>query len=155
MKLHELTGHKRRRHHRVGRGIAAGQGKTAGRGTKGQKARSGYQLPRRFEGGQSSLIQRLPKQRGFRSLHAKAPTVRIDLILEKIEGNRLSPKILMQAGLVTRRESASRTIKIVGTSDKLRFLTVTKHVRFTKRLTAAMAEVRTGSKKPPKAGPIE
>lgn len=51
---------------RVGRGIAAGQGKTAGRGTKGQKSRSGHNIPRFFEGGQTKLFARLPKVKGPR-----------------------------------------------------------------------------------------
>lgn len=49
---------------RVGRGISAGQGKTCGRGTKGQKARTGFNLPNKFEGGQSSFSMRTPKRRG-------------------------------------------------------------------------------------------
>ena len=53
---------------RVGRGIAAGQGKTAGRGTKGQKARAGGKIPAWFEGGQTPLHQRIPKLRGFKNL---------------------------------------------------------------------------------------
>jgi large subunit ribosomal protein L15 len=69
MKLHDLKpapgSHKARR--RVGRGIAAGQGKTAGRGTKGQKARAGGSIPSWFEGGQTPLHQRIPKLRGFRN----------------------------------------------------------------------------------------
>ena len=69
MKLHDLRpapgAHKPKR--RVGRGIAAGQGKTAGRGTKGQKARAGGTIPAWFEGGQTPLHQRLPKLRGFRN----------------------------------------------------------------------------------------
>jgi large subunit ribosomal protein L15 len=69
MKLHDLKpapgSHKARR--RVGRGIAAGQGKTAGRGTKGQKARAGGSIPAWFEGGQTPLHQRIPKLRGFRN----------------------------------------------------------------------------------------
>ena len=70
MKLHDLRpapgSHKAKR--RVGRGIAAGQGKTAGRGTKGQKARAGGTIPAWFEGGQTPLHQRIPKLRGFRNL---------------------------------------------------------------------------------------
>lgn len=69
MKLHDLRpapgSHKARR--RVGRGIAGGQGKTAGRGTKGQKSRAGGNLPAWFEGGQTPLHQRIPKLRGFRN----------------------------------------------------------------------------------------
>jgi len=69
VKLHDLKpapgSHKKRQ--RVGRGIAAGQGKTAGRGTKGQKARAGGTIPAWFEGGQTPLHQRLPKLRGFKN----------------------------------------------------------------------------------------
>ena len=69
MKLHDLRpapgSHKKKT--RVGRGIAAGQGKTAGRGTKGQKARAGGTIPAWFEGGQTPLHQRLPKLHGFRN----------------------------------------------------------------------------------------
>jgi large subunit ribosomal protein L15 len=69
MKLHELRpadgAHTART--RVGRGIAAGKGKTAGRGTKGQKARAGGSIPPWFEGGQTPLHMRIPKLRGFRN----------------------------------------------------------------------------------------
>jgi large subunit ribosomal protein L15 len=69
VKLHDLRpapgSHKKKT--RVGRGIAAGQGKTAGRGTKGQKARAGGKIPAWFEGGQTPLHQRLPKLHGFKN----------------------------------------------------------------------------------------
>ena len=69
MKLHDLRpapgSHTRRT--RVGRGIAAGKGKTAGRGTKGQKARAGGSIPPWFEGGQTPLHMRIPKLRGFKN----------------------------------------------------------------------------------------
>jgi large subunit ribosomal protein L15 len=70
VKLHDLkpAAGSRRPKRRVGRGIAAGQGKTAGRGTKGQKARAGGKIPAWFEGGQTPLHQRIPKLRGFRNL---------------------------------------------------------------------------------------
>jgi large subunit ribosomal protein L15 len=67
MKYHELSVAPRVNRKRVGRGIAAGQGKTAGRGTKGQKARTGSSKRPGFEGGQNPLLQRLPKLPGFRS----------------------------------------------------------------------------------------
>jgi large subunit ribosomal protein L15 len=69
VKLHDLkpAPGSRRPKRRVGRGIAAGQGKTAGRGTKGQKARAGGKIPAWFEGGQTPLHQRLPKLHGFRN----------------------------------------------------------------------------------------
>jgi large subunit ribosomal protein L15 len=69
VKLHDLkpAPGSRKAKRRVGRGIAAGQGKTAGRGTKGQKARAGGSIPAWFEGGQTPLHQRIPKLHGFRN----------------------------------------------------------------------------------------
>ena len=69
MKLHDLKPAEgsRKPRKRVGRGIAAGQGKTAGRGTKGQKARAGGSIPPWFEGGQTPLHMRIPKLRGFKN----------------------------------------------------------------------------------------
>ena len=69
MKLHDLqpAAGSRTARTRVGRGIAAGKGKTAGRGTKGQKARAGGSIPPWFEGGQTPLHMRIPKLRGFKN----------------------------------------------------------------------------------------
>jgi large subunit ribosomal protein L15 len=69
VKLHDLkpAPGSRKPRRRVGRGIAAGQGKTAGRGTKGQKARTGGSIPAWFEGGQTPLHQRIPKLHGFKN----------------------------------------------------------------------------------------
>jgi len=69
MKLHDLkpAAGSRRKRTRVGRGIAAGQGKTAGRGTKGQRARAGASIPAWFEGGQTPIHVRVPKLRGFKN----------------------------------------------------------------------------------------
>jgi len=69
MRLHDLRPAEgsRKERTRVGRGIAAGKGKTAGRGTKGQKARAGGSIPAWFEGGQTPLHQRIPKLRGFKN----------------------------------------------------------------------------------------
>ena len=69
MKLHDLRPAEgsRKERTRVGRGIAAGKGKTAGRGTKGQKARAGGSIPAWFEGGQTPLHMRIPKLSGFKN----------------------------------------------------------------------------------------
>jgi large subunit ribosomal protein L15 len=67
MKAHELNVSSHRQARRVGRGISAGQGKTAGRGTKGYGARAGSTRKPGFEGGQNPLMKRLPKVRGFKS----------------------------------------------------------------------------------------
>ena len=88
MKLHDLRpapgSHKKRM--RVGRGIAAGGGKTAGRGTKGQKARAGASIPAWFEGGQTPLHQRIPKLRGFKNpFKVQYEVVNLGRIAELVE----------------------------------------------------------------------
>lgn len=75
MKYHELKVTANHSSRRVGRGISAGQGKTAGRGTKGQKSRTGSGRRPGFEGGQNPLMQRLPKLRGFTAIKPAAETV--------------------------------------------------------------------------------
>ena len=79
MKYNELTVDKNTRPTRKGRGISAGQGKTAGRGTKGQKSRTGHRkMPAGFMGGQRAIMQAIPKLKGFKSLQAKAEVVYTD-----------------------------------------------------------------------------
>lgn len=88
MKYNDLTVSKNTRPSRKGRGIAAGQGKTAGRGTKGQKARTGHRkMPAGFMGGQRAIMQAVPKLRGFKSIHPKAEVVYTDRL------NELSGKV--------------------------------------------------------------
>ncbi|MBQ3413571.1 50S ribosomal protein L15 [Candidatus Saccharibacteria bacterium] len=100
MKYNELTVEKNTRPSRKGRGISAGQGKTAGRGTKGQKARTGHsKMPAGFMGGQRAIMQAVPKLKGFKSFHAKAEVVYTDRL------NDLSGKVdnfkLAEAGLIS------------------------------------------------------
>ncbi|MBQ6147340.1 50S ribosomal protein L15 [Candidatus Saccharibacteria bacterium] len=87
MKYNELAVNKNTRPTRKGRGISAGQGKTAGRGTKGQKARTGHRkMPAGFMGGQRAIMQAIPKLKGFKSIHAKAEIVYTDR-LNDLKGN--------------------------------------------------------------------
>lgn len=100
MKYNDLAVNKNTRPSRKGRGIAAGQGKTAGRGTKGQKARTGHsKMPTGFMGGQRAIMQAVPKLKGFKSFHAKAEVVYTDRL------NDLSGKVdnltLAENGLIT------------------------------------------------------
>lgn len=88
MKYNDLEVVKNARPSRKGRGISAGQGKTAGRGTKGQKARTGHRkMPTGFMGGQRAIMQAVPKLKGFKSLHPKAEIVYTDRL------NELSGKV--------------------------------------------------------------
>ena len=87
MKYNDLTVNKNTRPSRKGRGISAGQGKTAGRGTKGQKARTGHRkMPAGFMGGQRAIMQAVPKLKGFKSIHEKAEVVYTDR-LNGLSGN--------------------------------------------------------------------
>lgn len=141
-KLHELVAAPGRTRRRLGRGISAGQGKTSGRGTKGQKARSGYKLPRRFEGGQIPLIARLPKRKGMRRRTVQPVTLRIDRVLAAVKGDHLSLKTLVEAGLVSTRQVGSGFVKIVGTTKDLRPIKWTRQVRFSKSLIDQLKKVR-------------
>lgn len=100
MKYHELQTQKPKSAKRVGRGIAAGQGKTAGRGTKGQMSRTGSKKRPGFEGGQNPLAQRLPKLQGFRSHKPKAENVYTGQ-LDAVEGATIDSFTLAEAGLIS------------------------------------------------------
>lgn len=99
MKYHELQVVSNRDARRVGRGISAGQGKTAGRGTKGQKSRTGNGRRPGFEGGQNPLMQRLPKLRGFRAIRPAAEVVYTGQ-LDKL-GATIDNFTIAEAGLVS------------------------------------------------------
>jgi large subunit ribosomal protein L15 len=127
MKLHELRSPKgaRKRRKRVGRGIAAGQGKTAGRGTKGQASRSGGTKGPYFEGGQLPLVRRLPVKRGFTNIF-KVQYVPVNLHrLEGFEANaEVSPDTLAAAGII---KSASLPVAILGQGELDRPLAIKAH----------------------------
>ena len=104
MKYNDLVVEKNVRPSRKGRGIAAGQGKTAGRGTKGQKARTGHRkMPTGFMGGQRAIMQAVPKLKGFKSFHAKAEVVYTDRLNElsgKIDNLKLAEAALISSPYV-------------------------------------------------------
>ena len=111
MKLNSLKpapGSKSDRH-RVGRGIGSGWGKTAGRGHKGQKARSGGFHKVGFEGGQMPLHRRLPK-RGFNSLTREDTAEVRTSELQRLEASEISLDVLKDAGIVSRRALAAKVI---------------------------------------------
>ena len=113
MKLHDLkpAPGSRTPKRRVGRGIAAGQGKTAGRGTKGQQARAGGNLPAWFEGGQTPLHQRIPKLRGFRNpFKVDYEVVNVGDIARLVELGVLEPGDLPGAATGTRRAAKAGRI---------------------------------------------
>lgn len=100
MKYNDLNVSKNTRPNRKGRGIAAGQGKTAGRGTKGQKARTGHsKMPAGFMGGQRAIMQAVPKLKGFKSFHPKAEVVYTDR-LNDLKG-KVDNYALAEANLIS------------------------------------------------------
>jgi large subunit ribosomal protein L15 len=99
MKYNELNITANRTKKRVGRGIAGGQGKTAGRGTKGQGARTGKKLNAMFQGGQRALVQAIPKARGFKSLRTPSQVVYLDH-LDAFKGT-VDNMTLFKAGLIS------------------------------------------------------
>jgi len=127
MKLHELRPAKgaKKNRKRVGRGIAAGQGKTAGRGTKGQNARSGGGVRPYFEGGQLPLVRRLPHKRGFTNIFKVYYTpVNLDRLDEFAAGDEVSPAALAEAGII---KSPREPVVILGRGELDRSLTVKAH----------------------------
>lgn len=114
MKEHDLRSPAgaRRPRKRVGRGIAAGQGKTAGRGTKGQKARSGGAKAPYFEGGQLPLVRRMPFKRGFVNIFRVPHSVVNVQDLSRFDaGTRVTPELLAAAGLI---KSPRGLVKVLG-----------------------------------------
>ena len=126
MKLHELkpAAGSVKAPLRKGRGPGSGLGKTAGRGHKGQKARSGGGVRPGFEGGQMPLIRRLPK-RGFTNIFAKEYALVNLKDLEAFEeGTLVTPELLKQAGLVKKVKDG---IKVLGDGELTKKLTVQAH----------------------------
>ena len=103
MKLNDLRPNKgsKKKRKRVGRGISAGQGKTAGRGTKGQGARSGGGKGQYFEGGQLPLVRRLPFKRGFTNINKiQYKPVNVGALATFAANTQVDPEALFVAGLL-------------------------------------------------------
>jgi large subunit ribosomal protein L15 len=103
MKQHEMKAPKGARHavRRLGRGISMGQGKTGGRGTKGQKARTGGSIPGWFEGGQTPIHMRIPKMRGFKNrFRSPFVAVNVDRLSDYALDGKVTPDTLAAKGLV-------------------------------------------------------
>lgn len=121
----ELVSIKSKDKKRIGRGLSAGQGKTAGRGTKGQKSRSGHNIPKRHEGGQTPLSMRLPKLPGFKSQKPKAVIVTLDDISKNYkDGETVSLETLATKGIISKNSNKVKilndgtlTVKVIIGSD--------------------------------------
>ena len=110
---------------RVGRGQGSGNGKTAGRGHKGAKSRSGFHYKRGFEGGQMPLHRRVPK-RGFHNhFRVEYEVVNLDLLAAKFDaGTVVTPELLREQGLVA---GGRAPVKILARGDISKKLTVRAH----------------------------
>jgi large subunit ribosomal protein L15 len=110
---------------RVGRGPGSGHGKTASRGSKGAKSRSGFRFKRGFEGGQMPLHRRVPK-RGFHNpFRVEYAVVNLDTLAEVFDaGSSVTPEILRERGLV---REAHAPVKVLGRGDLAKALTVRAH----------------------------
>jgi large subunit ribosomal protein L15 len=120
MKLHDLKpapgSHTPAR--RVGRGHGSGKGKTAGRGTKGQKSRAGASIPAWFEGGQTPLHVRTPKLHGFRNRgRVEYAPVNLSALAEAEAGTLITPDVLLHDGIVRRSKSKALPVKILGVGE--------------------------------------
>ncbi len=135
MEVHELVPAPgaRRPRRRVGRGTGGKGGKTAGRGTKGQKARTSIKPG--FEGGQLPLTQRIPKLRGFANpFRVEYNVVNVD-VLEALETDDVTPESLRAAGIVHHKG----LVKVLGRGELTRSLRVSAHA-FSKSAKAAIEQ---------------
>ena len=119
MKYNQLQVSANKDKKRVGRGISAGGGKTAGRGTKGQGARTGKKLRSMFQGGQNGLVTAIPKGRGFKSLRTPAQVVYLDR-LNDLKGN-VDNFALYEAGLIA---TPFHTVKVIARGELTAKLTL-------------------------------
>ncbi|RME86285.1 MAG: 50S ribosomal protein L15 [Caldilineae bacterium] len=138
MKLHDLQAPQgaTRKRKRVGRGISAGQGKTAGRGQKGQNKRSGGGKGPYFEGGQLPLVRRLPTLRGFTNINrVEYQPVNVSLLAERFEaGAEITPEVLAERRIIHANKGP---VVILGDGE----LTVPLHVKAHRFSASARAKI--------------
>lgn len=140
MSLHELGPNKgsTSKKRRVGRGIGSGMGKTATRGTKGQKARR--QINPNFEGGQTPIQRRLPVKKGFRNInHKEYAIVNLDDLDRLFQaGDEVTPEALLKTGIIP---SGMDGVKILGYGELSKKLKVSAH-KFSKSAQAAIEKAK-------------
>jgi large subunit ribosomal protein L15 len=159
VKLHDLHpapgSHKPPR--RVGRGHGSGRGKTAGRGTKGQKSRSGSSIPAWFEGGQTPLHVRVPKLHGFKNrFRVEYAGVNLGRLADVAAGTLITPDVLAHDGLVRTSKTKARPVKILGGGDAPKGVTIHAHA-FTRSALEKLAAAGSTAQRIswPEGAPIE
>ncbi len=122
MQIHQLEVKTKKGKRRVGRG--GKKGTYSGRGMKGQKSRSGAKINPIFEGGRTTLIERLPKTRGFKSIHPKNQVVNLEQLERHFaEGDTVNPPILRKKRLISKMKVP---VKILGRGEIKKKLTIEK-----------------------------
>jgi len=125
---------------RLGRGHGSGRGKTAGRGTKGQKSRAGGGIPAWFEGGQTPLHIRTPKLHGFKNrFRVEYAPLNLGRISEAAAGTLITPDVLRHDQLLRDQKTRPMPVKILGGGDAPRGVTIHAHA-FTRSALAKLAE---------------
>lgn len=134
MKFHELNTAAKKSRKRVGRGVGSGHGKTAGRGTKGQNARTGGGVRPGFEGGQNPLMKRLPKTRGFKQKAKDQVVVHTDALNRFRANTKVTKTQLHEQGLIG---SPTVRVKLLHRGAVDKSLTVTVDA-YSKQAAAAI-----------------
>jgi large subunit ribosomal protein L15 len=132
MKLHDLKPNKgsKKDRKRVGRGYGSGYGKTAGRGTKGQNARSGGGVPLWHQGGDTPYYRRMPKKPGFKNFNRiEYQEVNLEYLSQFRKDSEVNPEVLREAELI---KSLSQPVVILGRGDIEKPLKVKAH-RFSRK----------------------
>lgn len=136
MQIHSIVSRDTKSRKRIGRG--GKRGTYCGRGVKGQKSRSGAHIDPLFEGGRSSLVERLKKNRGFKSIHRKIETVSLaDLDRGFQEGEIVSIQALVRRGLLDASHVQSG-VKVLGTGKLSKKLLVNENIRLTESVRKAI-----------------
>jgi len=130
MKQHQLKKNQvNKSKKRVGRGISAGGGKTTGRGTKGQRSRAGFNLPKKFEGGQTPLAMRLHKLKGFKSPKNDLVEISLDCISKHFKnGEMVTLEALQEKRIVNKEKQA----KILNSGELKISIKIGNNVRASK-----------------------
>ncbi|MGZ6255504.1 MAG: 50S ribosomal protein L15 [Candidatus Limnocylindria bacterium] len=125
---------------RLGRGHGSGRGKTAGRGTKGQKSRAGGGIPAWFEGGQTPLHVRTPKLHGFKNrFRVEYAPLNLGRLSEAAAGTLITPDVLRHDQLLRDQKTRPMPVKILGGGDAPRGVTIHAHA-FTRSALAKLAQ---------------
>lgn len=136
MQIHELQFGPRKSRKRIGRG--GKRGTYSGRGNKGQKARSGAKVDPLFEGGRSSLVERLKKVRGFKSPYPKKAAIQLSRVANHFaDGDTVSIEALREKGLLNGAD-ITRGVKIIGNAPLEKKLTVDASIEISAGASASI-----------------